>query len=195
MGGTDAMTGDIGLTPALIFGVTFESALLGITGVLHLLRPEHLARAADRHRTAGAIPNWLGRLERPVLVGAVELAVALAIPASLLSGRASAVASVQLLVGAFALSLLSFVSVLRRSPASLPCGCHPFAGDVQLATFLPAAALLAAALGVGIGVWFGGAAVDLVTIAPTVVLGVLTAGVVLVYAGAATTSDRRPAEL
>jgi hypothetical protein len=189
MEGRFAMTVGIGLTPALVFGIAFEGALLGITGVLHLVRPEHLARAAARHHTAGAIPNWLGQLERPVLVGVVECATALAVAASVFAGRAWVVAAVQVVVGLFALSLISFVSVLRRSPATLPCGCHPFAGDVQNATFLPATALAVTAIAVGVGVWFGGGAVALITIPPTVTLGALTAGVVLVYAGAATSSD------
>jgi hypothetical protein len=190
MEGGFGMTVGIALTPALIFGIAFESALLGITGLLHLVRPEHLARAAARHRTAGAIPNWLGQFERPVLVGVVELATALAVVTSLLAGRAWVVASVQVIVGVFALSLVSFVSVLRRSPATLPCGCHPFAGDVQNATFIPAASLAVAAVAVGAGVWFGVGAVALVTIPPAVILGILAAGVVLVYAGAATSSGR-----
>ncbi len=182
------MTVGIGLTPALIFGIAFEGALLGITGVLHLVRPEHLARAAARHKTAGAIPTWLGQLERPVLVGIVECATAVAVVASLFASRAWVVAGVQVVVAGFALSLISFVSVLRRSPASLPCGCHPFAGDVQNATFIPAAALAVVAIAIGVGVWFGGGAVTLITIPPTVILGALAAGVVLVYAGAATSS-------
>jgi hypothetical protein len=186
------MTRSFNIGDALFFGIAFEVALLFATGVLHIVRPRHLARAAERHRTAAAIPTWMGALERPVLVGSVELAAAtFAAVAGGIGAGATMLAQAALIV--LSSSLLAFLSVLRRSPSTLPCGCHPFAGELTTATFLPAASLLVAALFTGIAVaagasmtttFFGGVSM--------VVLGALVAGAVLLYAGAASAPRPEP---
>jgi hypothetical protein len=195
MGGTFVVTGGIRVEHVLVLALTFEIVLLTITGLLHIVRPAHLERAAARHRTAGAIPNWLGAIERPALVGTVELSAAAAVVVSTLAGDHALVVLVQFMVAAFAGGLLAFVSVLRRSPASLPCGCHPFAGEITNATFVPAAALLSAAVVVALA--------SLVTDAVPMpasagiamaALGALAAAAALLFAGAApprTSSTRR----
>jgi hypothetical protein len=170
---------------ALWLGIAFEFALLLATGVLHIVRPQHLAGAAERHRTAGAIPTWLGTLERPVLVGTVEIAAAsLALVTGWVGSDAMVLA--QACLFALASSLLAFLSVLRRSPSSLPCGCHPFAGEMTNATFVPAASLLVIALFVGVAA-VAGASMTTTFVGATsmVLLGVLAATAVLLYAGAA----------
>jgi hypothetical protein len=185
----DAVTDALRLTAVIYFGLAFEIALLTTTGVLHLARPRHLALAAERHKTAGAIPNWMGAVERPVLVGCVELAVAVGVLLTALRGGVWSMVIAQMAVFALAASLLAFVSVLRRSPSSLPCGCHPFAGEVSGATFVPAGALLVIAGFVAVARGDGAAMATTFESALTMfLLGSLTAGAAIVYAGAATAS-------
>jgi hypothetical protein len=177
----------IGLSGLVLLAVAFEVTLLGITGGLHLVRPAHLEVAAAQHRDTAAIPAWLRPLERPRLVGSVEIACATLAAASALSGRSTFVAVSQFVVALLAGGLVSFVTLLRRAPESLPCGCHPYAGRVTVTTYAPAVTLLVGALTAGIAALLLPALhVPLATVLPTIVVGAIGAATVLLYTGAAT---------
>jgi hypothetical protein len=181
------------LADALWFAIAFEAALLGTGGVLHLLGPHHLARAAAEHRAAGAVPTWLGRFERPRLIGSVELGLAALVLGAGCSGRRELALAVQICVLLTAAALVAFVSVLHRSDARVTCGCHPLAGEIGATSYLPGAALfVAAALSVA-AIGAAGTATTLPAAASMAMLGALTAFTSLVYAGAASAHSSEPA--
>jgi hypothetical protein len=181
------MNGSLDPASVLCFVIAFEVALLGVTGVLHLVRPEPLRTAARAHRSNHVIPAWLGALERPALVGATELLLAVGVVASLVPSATWAELVAQILVATYAAVLWAFLSLLRRAGTPLPCGCHPLAGNVTRASCVPAAALLTAATISTIGIErASGLALSPATqTVLAALLGALTAATVLVYSGAA----------
>jgi hypothetical protein len=137
------MTRTLDVADVRAFVVAYAAVLLAITGVLHLVRPVHLAEAAAQHRAAGVLPGWVTRFEQPVTVGASEVALAALLVVAAVAGG-SAFVVVGGAVWAWSVLLLAVLARLRRAPG-VSCGCHPFAGDVVYATSAPAVAMFVAA--------------------------------------------------
>jgi hypothetical protein len=96
--------------------MAFQASSLGITGALHIVRPEVLRTAAGAHRATGALPRWLSAVEWPAVVGFVPAigllagasvaVVAIATGSDLVSPAASRVVVVSMLAAVAAGTLL-----------------------------------------------------------------------------------------
>jgi hypothetical protein len=149
----------------LCFLVLFQAVVFTVTGCTHVVRP--------------------GRLR---LIGAVEIVLAGALIGALFRGDGATLAAVEAIVAVYAVALVAYVARLYVRASGASCGCHPWAGRVNAASFLPAGAVFAAAA-IGFVVALG-AAFDVALTARdtwTVALAVLAGCTVLVAAGALAT--------